>query len=778
MARKRGVHFTGGRNISHTLLISLCLFVVTLLVGGLLLQFLSFTGFAVFKDKPIVTLPSTSLGKEIVVEGLFSAGHWDPIPGGRDGGPPEFFVVQSEQEYYELQFKNDPTEFKQALSEGDVFVRVKGRSTQSNSKKKIAVDEISFASSSSIVGFELVNTKTNTVLMPLTAGSTITLSQTGRDLAIRASVVPSTVNNVKFVYDSSKFTDSTIPYQYVVSAVSGMHTVSATPYTSKSAKTAGSSLSVSFSIVDDLPKEQAPLAPVLTGSSSGSSQVNLAWSDLPNEASYTLERSLSAASGFSVIATLGANVVLHTDSGLNSGTTYYYRIKASNSAGSSEYSAVVSVTTAQETVPASPTNLVGAVDSPYQVSLSWTDGSTNEQGFMVERSLLSGSFSVIATVGANVQSYKDASVSAGSSYSYRVKSYNAVGASVYSNDVSVTTSAALGTYSLTAVPQLSNKPLASAKLYLDFDGDPARTWSGYSLPATPAYDTDGDVLTFSSTELANIQNIWSRVSEKYSGLQVDVTTIHPGSFADKRGMQVVIGGSGSWTGGTYGGVAMSGSFYNTASNAVFSFENNLGNGNVKYVAESIAHESGHSFGLNHQSTYDSTGTRTQAYNTGNSLKAPIMGNSYSAARGLWWRGTSNSATTIQDDVAVLSGTTNGFGYAVDDHGNGVSSATPLSVSGMSVSGSGVIGTLSDVDVFSFSTQGVVSLQGKVVVNGPTLDLKLQLLNGAGGVVAVSDTTTLGESISMTVPAGTYYLAVSSHAAYGDLGQYTISGSVS
>src|SRR5215207_3356149 len=45
---------------------------------------------------------------------------------------------------------------------------------------------------------------------------------------------------------------------------------------------------------------------------------------------------------------------------------------------------------------------------------------------------------------------------------------------------------------------LSSNPGATAKLYLDFDGDYQETWGSYSNITTPAYDTDVDSGNFST----------------------------------------------------------------------------------------------------------------------------------------------------------------------------------------------------------------------------------------------------------------------------------------
>jgi Domain of Unknown Function (DUF1080) len=65
--------------------------------------------------------------------------------------------------------------------------------------------------------------------------------------------------------------------------------------------------------------------------------------------------------------------------------------------------------------------------------LNWTDASTNETGFKIDRMSGSGSYAQIATVNANVQTYADETVTPGSNYCYRVRAFNSAGNSGYSN---------------------------------------------------------------------------------------------------------------------------------------------------------------------------------------------------------------------------------------------------------------------------------------------------------------------------------------------------------
>ncbi len=95
----------------------------------------------------------------------------------------------------------------------------------------------------------------------------------------------------------------------------------------------------------------APAAPSgLTASRSGNpsrQSINLAWTDNSNnEENFVVERSTDGQSFTALPQLLAANTTSYSDQdGLSRATTYYYRIKATNSAGSSAYSNTASATT-------------------------------------------------------------------------------------------------------------------------------------------------------------------------------------------------------------------------------------------------------------------------------------------------------------------------------------------------------------------------------------------------------------------------------------------------
>jgi len=176
----------------------------------------------------------------------------------------------------------------------------------------------------------------------------------------------------------------------------------------------------------------------LTASAISSSQINLGWNDnSTNETGFKIERSTDNVN-FSEIAIVGSNTTSYSNSGLSSATTYYYRVRAYNAQSNSAYSNTANATT-QGTVPAAPIGLTATAVSKSRINLSWGDNSNNETGFKIERSTNGTSFTQIATVGANITTYANTGLKGNKTYWYRVRAYNGVGNSGYSNVASAKT---------------------------------------------------------------------------------------------------------------------------------------------------------------------------------------------------------------------------------------------------------------------------------------------------------------------------------------------------
>jgi transcriptional regulator CtsR len=188
-----------------------------------------------------------------------------------------------------------------------------------------------------------------------------------------------------------------------------------------------------------------PPAPTLNSPADGSTVPNLGprleWNASSGATDYGLQ--VATTSSFT---TLLVNVTGITDlyydiapGTLNWKATYYWRVNASSSYGSSSWSSYTYFATPAAPPPNTPSNLVGTPLSSSQINLTWQDNSSDETGFKIERKTGAGSYAQIATVGAGVQSYNNTGLSASTTYYYRVRAYNAAGNSDYSNEASATT---------------------------------------------------------------------------------------------------------------------------------------------------------------------------------------------------------------------------------------------------------------------------------------------------------------------------------------------------
>jgi len=171
-----------------------------------------------------------------------------------------------------------------------------------------------------------------------------------------------------------------------------------------------------------------PNAPTYLTAAGSGQDVDLLWEDNSNvEMKFRIYRRPIGGS-FSLLTTVGADVASYSDSGIGPEKDYEYKVTASNDAGESDDSNVARA----QTVPSAPTGFI-ATGSGQDIDLSWTDNSQLEDGFYVyRRPYGSGSYTNIATLGADASSYQDAA-GAEKDYQYKVTAFNDAGESDDSN---------------------------------------------------------------------------------------------------------------------------------------------------------------------------------------------------------------------------------------------------------------------------------------------------------------------------------------------------------
>ena len=331
-------------------------------------------------------------------------------------------------------------------------------------------------------------------------------------------------------------------------------------------------------------------------------------------------------------------------------------------------------------------------------------------------------------------------------------------------------------------PLLSSRPNAPAVVYLDFDGetvtDPA--WNNGVTIVAPAYPLTS----------AQITEIFNRVKEDYAAFNIDITTslARYNAVAANRRTHCIITSNDAAAPGA-GGVAYVDGF----STAGTSFSSTLPcwvfNDSVIGIAEAASHEVGHALGLSHDGRSSPVEEYYSGAGTGATGWAPIMGVGYDRLLVQWSKGEYKAANNKEDDLALISRAANGFGYITDEAGGTTAAAAALSVSAGVINQAGVISGNADVDFFQFtSLGGAVSVTVNPAAISPDLDLLLELRNSVGTVLSTSNpVATLPATISMTLPAGTYYLKVAGtgkgdvlvdgYTSYGSVGAYTLSGSI-
>ncbi|OQP51801.1 hypothetical protein A4H97_26710 [Niastella yeongjuensis] len=320
---------------------------------------------------------------------------------------------------------------------------------------------------------------------------------------------------------------------------------------------------------------------------------------------------------------------------------------------------------------------------------------------------------------------------------------------------------------------LQSYPNANGVVLLDFDGQyvSGTGWNGGNpINAAPSTLTD-----------AERYEVWQLISEDFGPFKLNITTSEAVyfSYPANRRMRCIFTPTNTASPGA-GGVAFLNSFTWGNETPCWVF-----NGGIKGAGDAGAHEVGHTFGLSH----DGRTNPVEEYYLGQGNWAPIMGAGYYVPVVQWSKGEYANPSQTQDDLAIIANNANGVGYRADDHSNARAGATPLSISGNgSAFNSGIIETTSDADFFTFTTTGgAVSLNINPAEKHPNLDVLATLYDNAGFVVTTSNPDGLTASLSATLAAGTYYVAITGvgygnpattgYTNYGSLGYYSINGNI-
>lgn len=363
-------------------------------------------------------------------------------------------------------------------------------------------------------------------------------------------------------------------------------------------------------------------------------------------------------------------------------------------------------------------------------------------------------------------------------------------------------------FGVDGLPILHSNPSSTKTLHLNFRGNVVTgDWifnQGQNIKGLETYtfDFDNDASHFGAVDQSMIRQIWSIVAEDFAPFDIDVTTDYSGGYGNGLAVNVAIGDT-NMNGTLRTGTARLDGFVNGVDlPAIVPTENIRREMAIRLIEEdygvsykpdddmilhymdarildigmaignTVSHESGHFFGMEHDRA-----SNGDEYDRGTDVWTPIMGTNLAHDRSTWslhlvnWEWIDHVHTPIyQDNFAQLIGV---LGPRLDDHGDSDELAQPMAdvTAGIRFEGSGIISTMSDVDVFSF----VAPRSGEyaIDVNVPAyanLDVAVDWYGSAGTML---DDAGLDLHRSVWLEEGVqYFLRVRSHGVYGDLGHYS------
>lgn len=134
------------------------------------------------------------------------------------------------------------------------------------------------------------------------------------------------------------------------------------------------------------------------------------------------------------IAETASGITTYTDTGLSPSTTYWYRVKARNSAGDSGYSNTDAGTTLAQV--------------SYTATVAWTAGTAaGHTSWSIEKTTDGAAAVAVGTPPASTTQFVDTVLTAGHTYTYAVAACNSFGCAASTAPVSVSTNTPTGSAS-------------------------------------------------------------------------------------------------------------------------------------------------------------------------------------------------------------------------------------------------------------------------------------------------------------------------------------------
>jgi fibronectin type 3 domain-containing protein len=189
------------------------------------------------------------------------------------------------------------------------------------------------------------------------------------------------------------------------------------------------------------PPVTAPAAPTNLAAAAGDKTATLTWTaPTGTVTSYNIYRATAVGGEGATPYKKGITTTSFQDTGLTDGATYYYKVAAVNSAGTSPLSEEVFTTPKNPAVspPAAPTGLA-ATHSGTSATITWMAPSGTVTSYTVYRGTTPGGEKASPyKSGVTKPTFTNTGLTVGTTYYYKVTALNAGGESPKSAEISVT----------------------------------------------------------------------------------------------------------------------------------------------------------------------------------------------------------------------------------------------------------------------------------------------------------------------------------------------------
>jgi len=263
-------------------------------------------------------------------------------------------------------------------------------------------------------------------------------------------------------------------------------------------------------------KDKPPAAPSnLIIKKTSDYSVTLLWNDNSNnEKGFEIWRKDGGGGIYRKIKNLPANTISTIDDGISPFVDYFYKVRAYNDSGPSEFSNEVGTSS----LPGGQWNLQAEAIGASLIILKWNDFAVNELGFKIERTNpYTNNWEVIDIAAPNQTEYEDSNVQPSTAYKYRVAYFTSNSVSGYSNEVSISTfytdvdgpTNLSGYYSSGVVLQWTNND----KLQIT-KGTIIERKTGTDGKFTEISTVNSDVTTFNDVNVQSGKTYYYRVRQK------------------------------------------------------------------------------------------------------------------------------------------------------------------------------------------------------------------------------------------------------------------------